>query len=431
MAHAPAGGGGGGGGGAPRRSGWPAAARLSYRELHDAGVLLPPPPETFGPTIHAACPTPHKRVVHPFASSSSSQQQAMYDDVPGIFLVRRENAHQAYALNDPDQTPRSIGTHRHEHWGCIYYGFICPAVPSRPGEFQAPDPERPLRRVAIKRLHKAAVQHYLDNHGEENPLKEMARMEELGDNVHVLRHEEFLEDDIYVYIVAPYGTTLLDLWMPLHKTDNLLEPERCHAIFYKMLDILVYLLERGIHHHDVSPDNFLFLEGNDSNLVIFDLALSMRMPVNAATGHRAVIAPHARYGTYVCMDPIVFWEQHYDGHGMDLWAVGVILYFLLTNQVLYETPQASDLCFVYSIVARGLSSEPLNERAIEVFHMAANNPEYANVDWTAKLNAQATAHLNLSPEAVELLDNMLRTSPFERYTLAQVYESAYVQTPPR
>jgi serine/threonine protein kinase len=120
----------------------------------------------------------------------------------------------------------------------------------------------------------------------------------------------------------------------------------------------------------------------------------------------------------------VYRNAVYDGLGSDLWTVSVILYNLLTNQVLYRLPHPSDLSFRYYILARGLSSRPVNERTVEVL-MDCFRPGQER-DAQAELLNRAMAHLKLGDPAVELLENLFALNPADRWTLGRAMESAFL-----
>lgn len=404
-----------------------AGARLGYGDLRAAGVELPPPPEDYNPTVHRASPTPHLTQVLPFDNQDPPP--------PAIFLVRQEGATQAYALMDKEDIV--VGRNRHPDWGRVLFAVVYPAIGHN--VFQAPPPQDAFQCVAIKRLNRGIVDAYLLNEGEEDPYKEMARMEELGDDLHVLRHVEFLEDDDYLYIVTPKACregTMMDAipWFNSRggtvpfDIATIMDPGTSLAIFRQILQILDYLERHRINHHDLSPDNFLFL--TPGNLVVFDLAMSVRIPVNPKTDRRSLIVPQGNFGTRLWMDPFVYLNQQaYDGVAMDLWAAGIMFYNLLTNQILYKTPHPIDLYYRFFVREQFLSSQPLNQRANamiqEIGYVAQFDGGYRRV--LQDIINCTTAHTNMSREAIELLENLLREHPAERYTLAEAIESAYVQ----
>jgi serine/threonine protein kinase len=103
-----------------------------------------------------------------------------------------------------------------------------------------------------------------------------------------------------------------------------------------------------------------------------------------------------------------------------LWSTNFILYNLLTNRILYYLPVPADISFCYNILARGLSSTPIGNRTMLTLKEANQGQHH-------HLFRRAIAHMNLSPEATELLEHLLAFSPYERWTLAQAMELAYVQ----
>jgi serine/threonine protein kinase len=391
-------------------------ARLTYAELAQTPPQAPVQ-EAFRPEIHTGvCSPAGIKVLRPRSSDPK-------DVLPPVYLVRETGATQAYALLE--KTPISLN-HHGPGWGNVLFAVIYTRVGDT-NTFQAPD--RP-EYVAIKQLNKEVVAKYLETGGEENPYKEIARMQELGDNRHVLKCTEALQDDKYLYIVTPKACEEKTLKDAIQWYAGGLESNRAHSLFIQILEILDYLMQHGICHHDLSPDNFIFL--SKDNLVAFDLALSLRMPPNEQGRHRTLMTPQGNFGTRAWQPPEVYCARAndgspraFDGAGCDLWSAAVLLYNLLTGQVLYEAPHYTNISFRYFVLAGGLSSRPINERTVEIL-MDTFGTEAGQRDRQHKLLSQAMAHIDLSPEAIELLEKLLDVDPSARWNLAQAMESAYV-----
>jgi len=386
-------------------------ARLTYRDLLTSPPRQPPE-ERFEPPIHRAVTYPSNvRLVCPPGENPN--------EIPPIYLMRQFGAEEAYALVGKEP----IRIKGHGGWGEIIFAVIYPRVNDvTSNTFHVPNGKH-AKLVAIKKLIRARVLENLRQGGEENPYKEISRMMELGDNVHVLRCIDALEDDEYLYIITPKASDEGTLVDAIFSANEAMDTSRARSIFLKILKILSYLEEHGICHRDFTPDNFLFLTRD--NLVVFDLAMSHRLPVNEQ-GRRVLSTPRGNFGTYSYMPPEVFNDRVFDGVHVDLWAAAVILYNLLTNHILYRLPVPSDISFRYNILARGLSSTPLNERTAEVLQSISGLP---NGDaFLQELLSRAIAHLNLSPEATELLEKLLSFDVTERWCLAQAMESTYVQS---
>lgn len=400
---------------------------VSYDELFEREWLPPVAEEEFHPILHPA-------ITHPTQVSVLPPPGESADSVPPIYLMRNDNNRsasssssegttkkkRAYALMD--RTSISLGHHGRE-WGDIVFAVVYKHLSKN--VFQAPS-EDEVTLVAIKRLNKQAVQDHLARGGQENPYKEIHRMQELGDNEHVLECIEALEDDKYLYIVTPRGNpgTLEDAIFSGDSNERL-EPTKVKQYWKQILDILVYLGEHNICHRDISPDNFLFL--NPNRLVLFDFALSVRIPINENDHVRHLMTGTGNFGTYSCMPPEIYCNRIYDGIGTDLYSATLILYFMLTKMVLYLKPDPNDISFRYYVIAKGLSSSPLNERSVEVL-MNTFGSSVENQDQQHRLLQRSFAHLDLlSTDAMTILENIIRMNPKERWTLGQVLEAPFLQ----
>jgi serine/threonine protein kinase len=391
----------------------PEGARVTYREM------LRRPPRPAVPEDYRSIASVHRAVRYP--QQQQQQQQASNlaapesaAAIPSVYLHREVNPTHAYAL-----TGRSIElSHHHPEWGHVRFGIVLERRDSSTG-FVPPTSASEVKHVAIKELRKSVFLDALDRGGPNDPYKEVALLQELGDNVHVLQLLEALEDDEFLYIVTPRGLgTLLDI-IPWH-TRQSLQADRVRAIFRQLLDILLYLERHSVCHRDLSPDNFLFL--SESNLVVFDFGLSLRIPVDAQSGRRHLMQGQGRFGTFPYMSPEVFQLHPYDGVFSDLWAVAVNLFNLLTNQVLYDAPVVEDPSFMYFILAGGLAPGPRNDRAEQVLRMVMGGAGGNN------LLSRIQSAQSLDETAAALLEKLLHIDPRERWSLAQALDSDFLNS---
>jgi len=352
-------------------------AHLNHRDLSPA---QDPPHENHMPDNHMAKILPAYRgdksqlkVLLPGPSADDHQPNG--PPPPPVWLVRdfdktKEEKVQAYG-EQPGKETFDIGYAKNRHrpvdWGKIHYCVVYERV--GPDTFQAL-----TQYVAVKTLKKSAVRRRLLYEGSpQNPYREAARMQQIGDDEHVLDCIECLEDNDYLYIVTrmALGGSLEDaIEMDNPDPEDLMEIDRVQTIFWKILKILGYLEEKGICHHDLSPGNFLFL--TDDNLVVFDLEFSIPIPVHN-NGQRSLIKPQGSFGTPAFMAPEIYKdEKAFDGVAADLYSATVILYSLLTNQYLYYRPTSSvDERFRFFVADRQLSNNPSPHFAESVALMAA------------------------------------------------------------
>ena len=112
-----------------------------------------------------------------------------------VHIVRESNPQQAYLFN-PLRRRISL-KHHGEGWGRVCFGIVHPRLEE--GVYQIPNRDN-CEHVAIKCLNKQVVDAALRAGTNENPYKEIYRMQTLGDNVHVLGCIEALQDQTYIYI---------------------------------------------------------------------------------------------------------------------------------------------------------------------------------------------------------------------------------------
>lgn len=184
-----------------------------------------------------------------------------------------------------------------------------------------------------------------------------------------LRHPHIVR--IHSVDVAPGNVILLD--MELVRGRNLAsflkeragEPiaeAEAARIVVSVLDALGYAHERRIIHRDVKPANILI--GDDGVIKLTDFGLAEALGTGSVAGGG---------GTYPYMAPEDFSEDASSDRRSDLWAVGVLLYELLTGQRPFRVQRIKDP-FAWKRAVE--QDEPANPTAI--------NPKLSP-DWDAVL----------------------------------------------
>lgn len=334
-----------------------------------------------------------------------------------VYLKRLNNATRAYALTNEyiARLPRGRGYILY----AVVYNWNGYA-------YTAPDPRSsPPQHVVIKQLWKSAILENYARGGVEDPLKEIALLQSLGDNEHVIKPLEALEDSEFLYIITPRGIPL-DTIIPWN-SPNTLPRERIRSIYRQLLRILQYLEHHNICHRDISPGNLVFLAPD--RLVLIDFGFAQRVPVHPMSGRRMRMVCQGTYGTIPFLCPEVFQNNHFDGLFSDHWSVSMILFSLLTNKVLCAYPFPGDGAYQHFIWRRHLCPASRYEGA-EVASRCVHVPTYQKVAPIALKN-----HIQAVDWAVQRLDvptrrflgNLLHNDPFHRWTLAQAVESDFLR----
>ena len=167
--------------------------------------------------------------------------------------------------------------------------------------------------------------------------------------IHVYQLGTTPEGHLYFTMEYVAGTDLKQLLKSVKKATEdtkpkVLEFDRTFKIFRQVCDALTYAHQEGIIHRDIKPANILISEKGDAKVADFGLARPLDgLDLDRLTGSREVV------GTRGYMAPELLEGKEGD-HRVDVYAMGVLLYELLTG----ELPQGS-----FSLPSR---KRPVNKR---------------------------------------------------------------------
>jgi len=212
-----------------------------------------------------------------------------------------------------------------------------------------------------------------------------------------------ISDERYVYSVMPYCSQgeLFD-----HVSDNGRFTEgRARYWFKQILNGTHHLQQKGVVHRDMSLENLMV---HDGRTIVIDMGMCLRIPYLHASGtvtdcangqHRLLITKQSRCGKPNYMSPeVVESRGPFDGFSVDMWANGVILFIMLTGVPPFDTASPTDGRF--NMVGQGKLANMLEQ-------------------W----------QMSVSPEAGDLMQNMLWPDPSRRLSLEQVAVHPWVTNP--
>jgi serine/threonine protein kinase len=181
--------------------------------------------------------------------------------------------------------------------------------------------------------------------------------------------------------------------------------ERARHWFRQILVGVAHLQERGVCHRDMSLENLMV---HDNCAIVIDMGMTIRLPYLSAQGtvtdkangvQRLLVTQQFRCGKPNYMSPEIYSSVGpFDGHAVDMWAVGVILFIMLTGVPPFDTASLADGRFV--MVNQGRLQDML-------------------ISWG----------MPVSGDAGDLLQNMLWQDPNRRLSLAQVSQHRWTLNP--
>ena len=143
----------------------------------------------------------------------------------------------------------------------------------------------------------------------------------------IMRLFEVLDNSLRCHLVMEYcnGKNLHQFIRSKKPKKHITEAE-AKPIFRQIVSAVAYMHDLGLVHRDLKLENILindFAGLNEIKLIDFGFA------TNCQEGHKLSMF----CGTPCYMDPDLVNHRKYNGQAVDIWALGVILYLLITGGV--------------------------------------------------------------------------------------------------
>ncbi len=192
------------------------------------------------------------------------------------------------------------------------------------------------RKVAIKVAFPEALKSSEDGALYKSMFLNEAALAGKLNHPHIVQIYDAVVEDKFSYIVMEYveGGTLEKFCKP----DNLLEPREIAEIIFKCVRALAFAQNLGLTHRDIKPGNILHNDGTEIKIADFGAAINKVSDRTVITnvGSPAYMAPELVTGTAQA------------SHLTDIYALGVVMYYLLTGKLPFSG--ANTLSVIYQIV---------------------------------------------------------------------------------
>ena len=234
------------------------------------------------------------------------------------------------------------------------------------------------------------------------PIKGVRREIEYATSVqhdNVVKLVDFVADERQIVIVWELiqGSDLLDL---LNEKGGRLEEPQAAGYFSQLLRGVTFIHANGLCHRDLKPENCMVERGTDKLKIIdFGLSKHQQSAVTLGVGTPDYMAPEllgSAAGGFTALQ-----ERHigqYDARACDVWAMGVLVYLIVTGQYPFEDPrQPQNVVATLQNIALG-KMRPLPRR--------------------------------ISPECADLINAMLTQDPAQRITLEKIAKHPWLKKAP-
>ena len=104
------------------------------------------------------------------------------------------------------------------------------------------------------------------------------------------------------------------------KSKGGLSQQEAKHIFRQIMDAVQFCHRNDIYHGDLKLENILISQDSTIKLVDFGCAGSTLFPINYRKGTKAYMAPE------------IYGKNRYKGEPVDIFALGVILFMMISNK---------------------------------------------------------------------------------------------------
>jgi len=192
------------------------------------------------------------------------------------------------------------------------------------------------RKVAIKVAYPEALKNREDGAFYRNMFLNEAALAGKLNHPHIVQIYDAVVEDEYSYIVMEYveGGTLEKFC----EAGKLLDPREVAEIVFKCVRALAFAHTLGLTHRDIKPGNILHNEGTDIKIADFGAA------INRVSDQTMIM----NVGSPAYMAPELVTGSAQGSQVTDIYALGVVMYYLLTGKLPYAG--ANTMSVIYQIV---------------------------------------------------------------------------------
>mmetsp|Transcript_8193 Transcript_8193/g.30291 ORF Transcript_8193/g.30291 Transcript_8193/m.30291 type:complete len:347 (-) Transcript_8193:121-1161(-) len=227
-------------------------------------------------------------------------------------------------------------------------------------------------------------------------LREVESLRKLN-HLNIVKLKEVVRENNVLYLVFEHMSQNL---YQLLQDETKMSESMIRSLIYQVLQGLKYLHQNGYFHRDMKPENILIQSGV-AKLADFGLAKYIRS--------KPPFTEYVSTRWYRSME-VTLSGGHYNSP-IDVWAMGAIMAELYTGRPLFPGKNTMDQ-IVKICKVRG---SPTNENWAEGLKIASQRGFQF-----PKFDPQSLKELipNASPEALDLIDQMLQVDPRKRPTAA-------------
>lgn len=161
-------------------------------------------------------------------------------------------------------------------------------------------------------------------------LKEIESLRRL-DHPKIIKLENYFcmnSNEIALLLEYAHGGTLKQLL----KEKGKIEEDEARNIINQVLEALIYCHSKELIHRDLKLDNIVFADKERKKIKLIDFGISGIQKEEINAGSVRYLPPEVNSGAEMSSNP-----------GVDFWAVGCIMYEIITGEKLFKGESVSEI----------------------------------------------------------------------------------------
>jgi negative regulator of the PHO system len=261
--------------------------------------------------------------------------------------------------------------------------------------------------VALKEIHLDA-----EEGTPSTAIREISLMKELK-HVNIVRLHDVIHTETKLVLIFEYCEQDLKKYMDQHGDRGALDPNTVRSFMFQLLKGTAFCHENQVLHRDLKPQNLLINRKGELKLGDFGLARAFGVPVNTFSNEVVTLWYRA---------PDVLLGSRTYSTSIDVWSCGCIFAEMISGSPLFRGRDNQDqLLHIMRII--GTPSEAQFQKICKETPeiQIKQFPRYAKMPFQQVLP-------KASPQAIDLLERLLKFDPAERISAADALQHPYFTT---
>jgi serine/threonine protein kinase len=241
-------------------------------------------------------------------------------------------------------------------------------------------------------------------------IREISLLKEL-DHPNCVKLLDIVHNEVKLYLIFEFLDLDLKKYMDSTASDGGLSEKLVKSYLYQLIDGIKYCHQRRILHRDLKPQNILIDQHGNLKIADFGLSRAFGIPMRTYT--------HEVVTLWYRSPEILLGNKHYST-AVDMWSIGCIFAEMFNLSPLF--PGDSEIDEIFKIFRlMGTPTVHTWPTVIELPDYKPIFPDWKKVDLQEKYEDME----NITPEGIDLLDQLLVLDPIYRMSAKRALTHPY------